>query len=51
MWFKYHNVKDVQVFSRAIDKCFTREEEAIDNCPTEKEVFHQEIPDFVLFSK
>ncbi len=39
------------MYARSVEKCFTREATAIDNCPTDREVFYLETEDFLLFSK
>jgi hypothetical protein len=41
----------LQVYARSVEKCFTREATAIDNCPTDREVFYLETEDFLLYSK
>ena len=39
------------MYARSVEKCFTREATAIDNCPTDREVFYLETEDFLLYSK
>ena len=38
-----------QIYSRALEECYTEEEWAQEQCPTEREVFHNSLPSILLY--
>ena len=43
------HVLPYQIYSRALEECYTEEEWAQEQCPTEREVFHNSLPSILLY--